>query len=134
MNGISLTAAVFGRLGLASQIRAAMGVGNWVYAKAIATEVVRRSSDWEHVPLGGFDYTILSYGSLLWAFDQVKGFNSVIPKYTQAILAAQGTDGSWEKLGNYQTTAYEISDWRPSTEKRPECYKIGRHFPGQQPG
>ncbi len=92
---------------LASQIRAAMDVGNWVYAKAIATELIRRSGDWEHVPLGGVDYTILSYGSLLWAFDQVKGFDKVIPGYTQAILAAQGSDGSWD-AGTFQTTAYEI--------------------------
>lgn len=92
---------------LASQIRAALAVGQKDYAKAVAAELIRRSADWvgNTNPYG--DLTILSYASLLWALDQVGDNQEVISQYRSALLTTQETDGSWDG-GAYQTTAYAI--------------------------
>lgn len=92
---------------LSSQIRAAVAAGNMQYARAIADEVVRRKAEWAGIPYGGWDYTILSYASLLWALDQVHAKQDVIDEFRSALLAAQADDGSWDD-GSYQTTAYAI--------------------------
>jgi hypothetical protein len=99
---------------LASQIRAAMVVGEKDYAKAVAVELIRRSSEWVNVlyapgTSNEWDYTPLSYASLLWALDQLDEdeFESVIKQYRSALLALQAADGSWDG-GDYQCTAYAI--------------------------
>ena len=95
---------------LASAIRAADATGNEKYALDMAKELIRRSADWVDVPYPGTtdDYTTLSYGSMLWALDDVRGgnFHATIDKYRDFLLANQQQDGSW--LGDYQTTAYVI--------------------------
>jgi hypothetical protein len=91
---------------LASQIRAAMAVGQGAYAKAMAEELIRRSGEWVGIPYGGWDYTTLSYASLLWALDQVGGFHEEIAAYRTALINAQQSDGSWDE--DYQETAYAI--------------------------
>jgi hypothetical protein len=45
---------------IASQIRAALAVGQKDYAKAVAAELIRRSAEWVNVPAYGWDYTPLS--------------------------------------------------------------------------
>ena len=92
---------------LASQIRAADATGNKEYAKTMAKELIRRSADWVHVPSYGFDYTTISYGSLLWALHGIGNNHATIEKYREFLLANQNADGSWEG-GDFQTTAYVI--------------------------
>lgn len=92
---------------LASQIRAALAVGQKDYAKAIADEVVKRQADWVNIPYGGWDYTAESYGSMLWALDQVGAKQEVIDEFRKALLNLQAADGSWDE-GGYQATAYAI--------------------------
>jgi len=100
---------------LASHIRAAVAVGEWHYAQGMARRLVERRSDWEGKPLGGYDYTMSSYASLLWAFEELwfAGHDIVAAErdFLEMVLQAQAQDGpqkgSWED-GDYQTTAYAI--------------------------
>lgn len=93
---------------LASQIRAAVAVGQVDYARGIAARLIERRADWEGVLYGGWDYTTGSHASLLWAFRMLgdDSFNGYVSEIRSAILAAQGADGSWS--GDYQDTAYAI--------------------------
>lgn len=92
---------------IASQIRAALAVGQKDYAKAVAAELIRRSAEWVNIPAYGWDYTALSYASLLWSLDQTGDSKEVIDQYRNALLALQAADGSWDE-GSYQTTAYAV--------------------------
>ena len=96
---------------LASHIRAALSVGKWQYACGMAKRLLERRNVWEHFPYNGWDYTMSSYGSLLWAFDDLdfkcSGISAAIQEFQDFVLGAQGVDGSWED-GDYQTTAYAI--------------------------
>lgn len=96
---------------LASQIRAALAVGEWRYARGMAKRLLERRADWEGVELGGWDYTMSSYASLLWAFDELRfGLRDVHAakrEFRDLVLEAQELDGSWEN-GDYQITAYAI--------------------------
>jgi len=89
---------------LASQIRAAMAVGEIDYATGLAAELIDRQGEWMTSDLGGWDY-----GSLLWAFAELgdKSFNSYVGELREALLGAQESDGSWDG-GDYQSTAYAI--------------------------
>ncbi len=94
---------------LASQIRAALAVENVEYATGMASRLIERRADWEGVPYTGLDYTISSYASLLWAFAELDNndFNGYIGEIRDALLDAQGDDGSWDG-GDQQSTAYAI--------------------------
>ncbi|MBA7612961.1 hypothetical protein ES703_20203 [subsurface metagenome] len=92
---------------LASQIRATAATGNLQYAKGIADRLIERSEDWEGILLGGYDYTISSYGSLLWALHILDdpSYDDEIAFYRESLISTQEEDGSWD-VGDYQSTAY----------------------------
>lgn len=94
---------------LASQIRASLAVGETEYAAGIALRLVERRADWTDVPYGGWDATVVSHASLLWAFAELNdsSFNSYVREIRDALLLVQADDGSWDG-GDYQTTAYAI--------------------------
>ncbi|MBI4299586.1 MAG: hypothetical protein HY677_00490 [Chloroflexi bacterium] len=94
---------------LASHIRAAVAVGEIDYAKGMAARLIERRADWEGVLYGGWDYTAVSRASLLWAFRALadSAFDAYVAQIRQAVLGAQGLDGSWD-MGDYQTTAYAV--------------------------
>lgn len=94
---------------LASQIRAALAVGEPEYATDIAARLIERRADWEGVPYGGWDYTLSSYTSLLWALAELNNsdFNCFKGEIRDIVINAQDSDGSWDD-GDYQTTAYAI--------------------------
>jgi len=96
---------------LASQIRAALAVGEVDYAQGMADRLIERWTDWEGVLYDGWDYTISSYGSLLWAFHELddpgRDVAAAIREYRQYLLDIQEADGSWE-AGDYQSTAYIV--------------------------
>ena len=94
---------------LASQIAAALAVGETDYATGIAARLIERRGDWEGVLYSGWDYTIGSYAILLWAFAELgdNSFNGYVGEIRTALLDAQGADGSWDG-GDYQTTAYAV--------------------------
>lgn len=94
---------------LASQIRAALTVGQVNFANDIVARIIERRADWEGVPYGGWDYTMSSYVSLLWALAELdnSSFNGFKGEIRDIVINAQGADGSWE-YGDYQATAYAI--------------------------
>ncbi len=97
---------------LAAYIRAAYATGYKDYARAMADELIKRSADWVHVPFPGYpdwDCTIISYGSLIWALDEIGysiKYRVTINSYCDYLLDAQLDNGSWED--DYQSTAYVI--------------------------
>lgn len=94
---------------LASQIRAAVAVGNSAYASGMAARLIERRTVWEGDTAWGIDLTTLSHASLLWAFRALgdKSFNGYVGEIRDSLLAAQGGNGSWYG-GDYQATAYAI--------------------------
>ncbi len=96
---------------LASHIRAAVAVGERRYAREMAQRLLDRRSDWENVIYGGYDYTMSSYTSLLWAFHELGGYGrdiaATIREFLRLVLDAQESDGSWES-GDYQLVSYAI--------------------------
>lgn len=94
---------------LSAQILGAVAVGQDDYAKDIALQLIARRADWEGVPYGGYDYSLLSHGWLVAALDGMSG--NVIKAYRKeiaaSVLSAQDTDGSWDG-GSFQTTAYVL--------------------------
>ncbi len=88
---------------LASQIRAAVAVGETDYAAGIASSFIDSNFDWEHPWIGGWDY-----GSLLWALAELhdESFNSYAGELRGTLLSSQQSDGSWD--WDYQSTAYAI--------------------------
>jgi hypothetical protein len=94
---------------IAAHIRAANAAGFKDYARDMADETIRRAADWVNKPSGGWDYTSLSYGSLLWALHEIGGdFRNhvTIDSYRNYLSANQTDNGSWDD--DYQTTAYII--------------------------
>jgi hypothetical protein len=101
----------------ASLIRAAKAVGHADYALAAATHVRNIEPSWKDTdpshsfgrgPIDNpqsFDYTILAFGSLLWALHDLPGFDAQISEYRSFLLAHQDPSGFWMG-GNSQTTAY----------------------------
>jgi hypothetical protein len=100
---------------LSSQIRAALAVGKWRYARDMAKRLLERRVEWEGIPYAGYDYTILSYSGLLWAFAEIRFSGWEIAtaerEFRDLVLEAQVQDGpqmgSWDD-GSYQTTAFAI--------------------------
>lgn len=94
---------------LASQIRAALAVGEVDYAQGMADQLLERSADWVGILAYGWDWTIGSYGSLLWAFHELddpgRDVAAAIREYRGYLLDNQEEDGSWT-VGDYQDTAY----------------------------
>lgn len=90
---------------LASQIRAASLVGEREYAIGITDELIERADEWVGVESYGWDYTTISYGSLLWALHQIGGYHSTIASCREFLVTSQADDGSWDG-GDYQTVAY----------------------------
>ena len=88
---------------LASQIRAAVAVGETDYATDLAAELIDRRTEWMTSDLGGWDY-----GSLFWAFRELvyKSFNEYVGEIRDTLLDTQESDGSWDS--DYQSTAYAI--------------------------
>jgi hypothetical protein len=96
---------------LASHIRAALDIGEWHYALGIARRLLERRSEWEGVPYGGYDWTVSSYTSLLWAFGELRfggwDIHAARRELLDLVLCTQEEDGSWSG-GDYQDTAYAI--------------------------
>ena len=92
---------------LAAQIRAAVAVGEADYAKGMANRLLERWDDWVNILYNGWDYTIVSFGSLLWALHELddSDYAATIKSIREHLLSLQETNGSWEE-GDYQTTAY----------------------------
>jgi hypothetical protein len=95
---------------VASQIRAALDVGQWRYARDMASRLLERRVDWEGVPLGGYDYSVLSYASLVdaltrlpWATPSIR---RAIVDFHARVMSAQSPDGSWQT--DPQLTAYAV--------------------------
>lgn len=97
---------------VAAHIRAAYATGYKDFARAMADEVISRSAEWVNVPYPGttdWDCTNLSYGSLIWALNEIGysiKYKDAINDYRDYLLNTQLDDGSWED--DYQTTAYVI--------------------------
>lgn len=93
---------------LASQIRAAVAVGEIDFASDMVARIIERRPDWEGVLYGGWDYTMSSYTSLLWALAELDNsdFNCFKAEIRDIVINAQNADGSWN--GDYQDTAYAI--------------------------
>lgn len=92
---------------LASQIRAAASVGNVDYATGMIARLIERRAAWENVSYGGWNYTTSSYASLVWAFRDLGNNSAYAVGVKEALMKAQGIDGSWDG-GDYQTTAYAV--------------------------
>jgi hypothetical protein len=95
---------------VASQIRAAIDVGQWRYARDMALRLLDRRADWEGVPLGGYDWTVLSHASLLDAFVRLpwrsRRITAAIIEFRGLVLNAQSEDGSWQ--ADPQLSAYAV--------------------------
>ena len=120
---------------LASQIRAALAVGKWQYARDIAKRLLERRADWDGISYGG-DWTILSYSGLLWAFAEIRfGGRDIAAaerEFRDLVLKAQVQEGlqmgSWDD-GNYQTTAYAILGLDATTGRQHKVAKaLGKAF------
>jgi hypothetical protein len=121
---------------LASQIRAALAVGKWQYARDIAKRLLERRADWEGILYGNYDYTILSYSGLLWAFAEIRFGGREIAaaerEFRDLVLEAQVQNdeqmGSWLD-GDYQTTAYAILGLDATTGRQHDIVKaLGKAF------
>jgi hypothetical protein len=118
---------------LASQIRAALAVGKWQYARDMAKRLLERRADWEGISYGE---TILSYSSLLWAFAELRFGGREIAaaerEFRDLVLEAQVQEGSqmgsWLD-GDYQTTAYAILGLDATTGRQHDIVKaLGKAF------
>jgi hypothetical protein len=121
---------------LSSQIRAALAVGKWQYARDMAKRLLERRADWEGKPYDGIDYTILSYSGLLWAFAELRFGGREIAagerEFRNLVLEAQVQNGeqmgSWDD-GNYQTTAYAILGLDATNGRQHDIVKaLGKAF------
>jgi hypothetical protein len=97
---------------VAKQIEVAVAVGQDDYARELADEIVARRAEWEHLPYGDTDYTLLSQAALLEALAGLEGRERrSIRRYRgevrRHLLDAQGPDGSWAD-GDFQTTAFAL--------------------------
>ena len=120
---------------LASHIRAARAVGEWRYARDMAKRLLERRPDWEGVLYGGWDYTVSSYASLLWAFAELRfGGHEIAAaerEFRDLVLEAQAQEGlqkgSWGG-GDYQTTAYAVLGLDAADGPREVARALGRAF------
>ena len=97
-----------------AHIRAAWRAGFVAYAHGMADRILERRPDWEHVLLGGYDYTEASWGALVRAILEMHAAGGLDPavyaeglEIADALIAAQSPDGSWGE-GDFQTTAYVV--------------------------
>jgi hypothetical protein len=95
-------------------VRAAWRTGFESYATAMLARILERRPDWEHVLLGGYDYTEESYGALTRVIFEMHAAGAVDDAvYNEGValagslLASQGLDGSWGGA-SFQTTAYVL--------------------------
>lgn len=99
---------------LAAHIRAAWRGGFLVYATGMIDRILERRPDWEHIPLGTFDYTEVSHGALVRvmlemhaAGDLSAAHHTTAIELADGLIASQLPDGSWGE-GDIQTTAYVV--------------------------
>lgn len=99
---------------LASHIRASWRSGFVSYAQSMVERILERRPDWEHVLLGGYDYTESSHGALVRVIGEMYAAGDVSEDAYQEslglvnlLLAAQAPDGSWGQ-SDYQSTAYVL--------------------------
>lgn len=97
---------------LAAHIRAAWRAGYLVYATGMIDRILERRPDWEHIPLGTWDYTELSHGALVRVMLEMRAGGDLSDALhaealllADGLLAAQLPDGSWSQ-GDFQATAY----------------------------
>jgi len=97
-----------------AHIRAAWRAGFVSYAQGMADRILERRPDWEHVLLGGYDYTEASWGALVRVMLEMHAAGDLDPAVyaeglaiADALIAAQSPDGSWGE-GDFQTTAYVV--------------------------
>jgi hypothetical protein len=125
---------------LASHVRAALALDEWRYAQGMVKRLLERRSDWEGIKYGGRDYTIFSYASLLWAFDELwlgeRDIAAAEREFLRFVLESQAQDGpqkgSWES-GDHQTTAYatlglDAVDVRGRHGRREVAEALGKAF------
>jgi hypothetical protein len=104
---------------LASQVLAALAVDQEDYARDIALELIARRAEWEHLPYGGYDYTVISQAALLEALADLEGrtVKAYAREIRQLTLQAQAADGSWAE-GDYQATAFALQGLLASPKSR----------------
>ncbi|GMU74133.1 MAG: hypothetical protein AMXMBFR44_3320 [Candidatus Campbellbacteria bacterium] len=99
---------------LSAHIRASWRSGFVSYAQGMVERILERRPDWEHVLLGGYDYTESSHGALARVIGEMHATGDVNEDAYQEsldlvdlLLAAQAPDGSWGQ-SDYQSTAYVL--------------------------
>jgi hypothetical protein len=99
---------------VAAHIRTAWRAGFVDYAQGMADRILERRPDWEHVLLGGYDYTEISWGALVRVLLEMHAAGEIsAADYAQGLemadllIAAQDPDGSWGG-DDFQTTAYVL--------------------------
>ena len=97
-----------------AHIRSAWRAGFVDYALGMVDRILARRPDWEHVPLGGYDYTENSWGALVRVILEMHAAGEIgATAYAEGLamagqlIAAQAPDGSWGQ-GDYQSTAYAL--------------------------
>lgn len=97
-----------------AHIRTAWRAGFVTYAQGMADRILERRPDWEHVLLGGYDYTEASWGALVRVILEMHAAGAIsAADYAEglamadALIAAQGADGSWGE-SDFQSTAYAL--------------------------
>jgi hypothetical protein len=97
-----------------AHIRTAWRAGFVDYAQGMADRILERRPDWEHVLLGGYDYTEASWGALVRVILEMHAAGDIsAADYAEGLvmagelIAAQGPDGSWGQ-SDYQSTAYAL--------------------------
>jgi hypothetical protein len=103
----------------AMQIEAALAVDEADYARELALQLIARRAEWESIPSGGYDYTLLSQGALLEALSELPGrtIRHFRAELRGRIVEAQATDGSWAD-GDSQTTAFVLRGLLASSDSR----------------
>lgn len=99
---------------VAAHIRAAWRAGFEVYARGMVDRILERRPDWEHVPLGTYDYTDSSWGALVRVILEMHAAGDLgEAPYAEGLaiagglIASQAPDGSWGG-GDFQATAYVV--------------------------
>lgn len=99
---------------VAAHIRAAWRAGFEVYAREMLDRILARRPDWEHVPLGTYDYTDSSWGALVRVILEMHAAGDLgEAPYAEGLaiagtlIATQAPDGSWS-AGDFQATAYVL--------------------------
>jgi hypothetical protein len=84
------------------------------YAAEMVARILERRPDWEHMLLGGFDYTEISWGMLIRVIVEMHAAGDLgIAAYNEGLgiadelIALQALDGSWGG-SDPQTTAYAV--------------------------